>query len=565
VSVKGVVFPTLQGYRRGWISADVLAALTLLVIAVPEQIATSRLAGMPPTTALYAFAAACVAFAALGSNPRMSVGADSTIAPLFAAGIVRFAPIGSPHYAQLVALLAVVVGVVVAAIGLLRLGWIADFFSAPIITGFLCGVAVIIVVRQLPDFLGIPPVGGSTLHQLGHVLTHLDDANGWTVVIGTASLAVIVGSERLHRRVPGPLIAVVAATIVVTAADLTAHGVAVLGPVASAAPQVGMAGLSWSALRDVVPIALVVALVVVSQTAATTVAFPASEGHSGDVDRDFIGVGAGNVLAGVIGCFPVNASPPRTAAVVSAGGRTQAVGIGAAAVVLALVPTASVLKNLPLTTLAAVLFYVAGRIFRTRDLAAIARFDRFEFALALITLLTVATIGIEVGIGVALVLAIVDRARITARPRTYLLGRIPGTTSWEPLGHHEHPAEVPGVVVVLFAAPLYFANADHFRHQMRTAIHHSGEPVSLFVLDAAAMGDIDFTGARALRAVLDEVDHDSATFAVARAVGKVPVNLERSGLLRRIGRDHLFHTVDEAVRTLGPAAGGGDAEGGARA
>ena len=549
---RRAVFPTLQGYQRRWATADLVAALTLLVIAVPEQIATSRLAGMPPTTALYAFAAASIMFAALGSNPRMSVGADSTIAPVFAAGLVQFAALGTHHYAELAGLLAVVVGIVVALVGVLRLGWIADFLSAPIIAGFLCGVAVIIVVHQLPDFLGIPAVGGSTLHQLAHVISHLGDANTWTVAIGVVALALILVTERLHRHLPGPLIAVVASTALVYGADLTAHGVAVLGHVSTTAPHLGLPGLSWTALRDVLPVAAVVALVVVSQTAATTVAFPESEGHSGDVDRDFIGVGSGNVLAGLIGAFPVNASPPRTAAVVSAGGRTQATGLGAAIVVLLLVPTAGLLKNLPLTTLAAILFYVAGRIFRTRDLASIARFDRFEFALAVVTLLTVATIGIEVGIVVAVILAIVDRARITARPRTYLLGRIPGTTSWEPLGHHENPAEVPGVVVVLFAAPLYYANADHFRHQMRWALGHTGRPVQLFVLDAAAMGDIDFTGTRALRAVLDDLDRDRVTFAVARAVGKVPTNLARSGLLRRIGREHLFHTVDEAVRTLGP-------------
>jgi len=546
------IFPTLRRYRRSWITADLVAGLTLLVIAVPEQIATSRLAGMPPVTALYAFVAAAFAFAVFGSNPRMSVGADSTIAPVFAAGLVQFAALGTHRYAELAGLLAVVVGIVVALIGILRLGWIADFLSAPIIAGFLCGVAVIIVVHQLPDFLGIRPVGGSTLHQLAHVLTHLGDANPRTVAIGVVGLAVILGSERLHRRLPGPLIAVVASTALVYAADLTAHGVAVLGRVATAAPHVGVSGLSWSSLRDVFPVAVVVVFVVVSQTAATTVAFPGSEDHDGDVDRDFIGVGSGNVLAGLVGAFPVNASPPRTAAVVNAGGRTQAAGLEAAAVVVLLVPTVGLLKNLPLTTLAAILFYVAGRIFRTRDLASIARFDRFEFALALVTLLTVALIGIEVGIVVAVILAIFDRARITARPRTYLLGRIPGTTSWEPLGHHEQPAEVAGVVVVLFAAPLYYANAEHFRHQMRWALGHTGRPVTLFVLDAAAMGDIDYTGARALRAVLDEFDRDRVTFAFARAVGNVPTNLARSGLLQRIGRDHLFHTVDDAVRALGP-------------
>jgi SulP family sulfate permease len=550
--MRAPVFTTFQGYQRRWLTADVFAALTLLVIAVPEQIATSRLAGMPPITALYAFAAASVAFAALGSNPRLSVGADSTIAPLFAAGLVRFAPMGSHHYVELAGLLAVTVGVIVGLIGLLRLGWIADFLSAPIITGFLCGVAVIIVVRQLPDFLGLPPTGGSTLHHLGYVLSHLSDVNAWSTLIGAAGLAVIIGSERLHRRTPGALIAVVLSTAVVYAFDLTAHGVAVLGPVAHGAPHVGLPGLSWTALGDVLPIAAVVALVVVSQTAATTVAFPGTERHRSDVDRDFIGVGSGNVLAGLIGTFPVNSSPPRTAAVVAAGGHTQAAGLGAAAAVVLLVPTAGLLENLPLTTLAAVLFYVAGRIFRTRDLASIAHFDRFEFALALVTLGTVALVGVEVGIVVAVSLAIVDRARITARPRAYLLGRIPNSTSWEPLGHHEQPAQVPGVVVLLFAAPLYFANADHFRREVRRAVASARTPVELFVLDAAGIGDIDYTGARALRGILDDFDRNHVTFAVSRAVGNVPTNLDRSGLLRRIGRDHLFHTVDDAVRTLGP-------------
>ena len=546
------VFTSLRGYRRRWITPDILAGVTLLVIAVPEQIATSRLAGMPPVTALYAFAAATVAFAMVGSNARMSVGADSTIAPLFAVGIARFAASGSHRYVELVVLLAVTIGVIVALIGLLRLGWIADFLSAPIVTGFLCGVAVIIVVDQLPNFLGLPPTNGSTVHRLAYVVHHLADANGWSTIIGTAGLLVIIGCERSHWRLPGPLIAVVASTVLVYGAGLTAHGVAVLGPVAHSAPHFGVAGLSWAALGDVLPLAAVVSLVIVSQSAATTVAFPGTEDHHANVDRDFIGVGSANLLAGLLGTFPVNASPPRTAAVVAAGGRTQASGLLAAAAVVLLVPTAGLLRNLPLATLAAVLFYVAGRIIRARDLRSIARFDRFEFGLAVVTLITVALVGVEIGIVVAVSLAIVDRARVTARPRSYILGRIPGSTSWEPIGHHEHPAQVPGVVVSFFPAPLYYVNADHFRTEMHRALAASEAPVQLFVLDAVGMGDIDYTGARALRHLLDDLDRDHVTFALARVVGNVPTNLARSGLLDRIGRDHLFHTVDDAVRTLGP-------------
>ncbi len=195
-------FPSLHGYRRAWVSADLVAGLTLLVIAVPEQLATSRLAGMPPITGFYAFVAGSVLFAFLGSNPQMSVGADSTIAPLFAAGVSALALTGSPHYVELVAVLAVMVGLMVLLVGLLRLGWIAEFLSTPIVTGFLSGVAVIIVIHQLPDFLGLPPGGGSNLTRFGTVVTHLGEVNGWTVAIGSGVLAVLLGCRA--ARPPDP-------------------------------------------------------------------------------------------------------------------------------------------------------------------------------------------------------------------------------------------------------------------------------------------------------------------------------------------------------------------------
>ena len=174
------VFVSLHGYQRSWASADLVAGLMLLVIAVPEQLATSRLAGMPPITGFYAFVAGTVVFALLGSNPQMSVGADSTIAPLFATGVSALALTGSSHYVELVAILAVMVGLIVMLVSILRLGWIADFLSTPIVTGFLSGVAVIIVIHQLPDFLGLPSTGGSNSHRVGFVFTHLGEVNGWT-------------------------------------------------------------------------------------------------------------------------------------------------------------------------------------------------------------------------------------------------------------------------------------------------------------------------------------------------------------------------------------------------
>ena len=203
------VMSSLQGYQRRWLVPDLLAGITLLAIAVPEQLATSRLAGMPPITGLYTFIAGTVAFALLGSAPQLSVGADSTIAPLFAAGIAHLAPTGSAHYIALVSILAVTVGVLVALVGLLRLGWIADFLSAPIITGFLAGVAVIIIVHQLPDLLGLPPVSGTTVHRVVEMVSHLGETNGWALAIGVAVFAVVSSAERVDRKLPGALLGLV--------------------------------------------------------------------------------------------------------------------------------------------------------------------------------------------------------------------------------------------------------------------------------------------------------------------------------------------------------------------
>ena len=419
-------FESLHGYQRAWVSGDVLAGIMLLVIAVPEQLATSRLAGMPPITGFYAFVAGTVAFAFLGSSPQISVGADSTIAPLFATGVSALALTGSPHYVELVGILAVMVGLMVMLVSILRLGWIAEFLSTPIVTGFLSGVAVIIIIHQLPDFLGLPPTTGSNAHRFTSVLTDLGQANGWTVAIGVGVLVVMFACARLNRHIPGGLIGLVGSTALVAALDLQAHGVAVLGTVQSGAPHFGLTGLSWSTLQNLAPLAAVVALVIVTQTAATTRAFADQGGYDANAGRDFFGVGAGSVLAGLVGSFPVDASPPRTGAVATAGGRSQAGALGAALVIVLLIPVANVLKDVPLTTLAAVLIYVAIRLFKPADLRAIARFDLFEFGLTSITLLAVVLIGVEQGIGVAVGLAILGPDQIERPPAAARPGASPG-------------------------------------------------------------------------------------------------------------------------------------------
>ena len=553
--MRSIVFGSLRGYRRDWLTADLTAALALLVIAIPEQLATARLAGMPPVTGYYAFIAGSLVFAALGASALMSVGADSTIAPLFATGVAAMAALGSSGYINLVGILAVEVGVIVGLVGALRLGWIAEFLSAPIISGFLGGVALIIAVHEIPEMLGLT-ASGSTFDRVGFVASHLANINGWALGIGVAVLAIVVTAERIDRRIPAALIGLLGSTLAVAVLGLRSHGVEVVGSFPHGLPRIGLSGLSVSSAVSVSPLAGVVALVVITQTAATTRAFPSADQRE-DVSRDFIGVGAASIVAGLVGSFPVNASPPRTAAVASAKGRTQLTSIGAAVMLAVLIPAAGVLRDLPVATLAAILLVVAARIFPVRQLSSIARFDVVEAALAALTLLTVAVIGVEQGIGVAVGLAILDRTRRSAQPQLHVLGRIPGTTSWAPLSTSEVAVQVPGVLALLFATPLWYGNAALFESQLNVALTRAPAPVKAVVLDAVGMSDIDYTGTLAFARVLDALQADHVSLAMARAGDRVRDGLARSGLLSRIGSDHLFPAVDAAVLAMqGTGLGG---------
>lgn len=555
-ATKGaVLYRDIAGYRRSDLKFDLASALTLLAIAVPEQLATARLADMPVITGLYAFIAGSVLFAVLGSSRQMSVGADSTIAPLFAIGVAHIASSMTTSYIDLIGILCIAVGVLVMLVGILHMGWVAEFLSAPIISGFMGGVAIIIIIHQLPDVLGLAPVSGSNLHRVSEVVSHLGSTKAWPVCIAAAVLVIVFGFERFDRRIPGALVGVVGSTALVGIAHLKSHGVSVLGRVAHGAPRLGVHGFSMVALEHLLPIAAVVALVVISQTAATSRAFAEAGHYRVDIGRDFIGVGAGSIAAGLVGSFPVDASPARTAAVAATGGKTQLTGLLAAGAMVAMIPAVGLLNDLPLAALGAVLVYIATRVAHIKDFIAIARFDLFELGLSLITLFAVAFIGVQQGIAVAIGLAVLDRTRLSIQPRLHVLGRVPGTTSWVPVDVRSGVEPLEGVVVALFPTPLWYANASNFQSEFLASLpsEHTKQP-RLYVLDVIGMSDLDYTGAKSLSEVMDELDSRHITFALARTSRRVRVGLERSGLLTRLGPDHLFSSVDEAIVALAGSA-----------
>jgi SulP family sulfate permease len=545
------LFPTLQNYQTSWLSGDVLAGLTLVAIAIPEQMATARLASMPALTGLSAFVVGSLMIAVFGASRHMSVGADSTIAPVVAAGVVAVAAAGTPQYQHLVACMAVAVGVILLIAGLLKLGWIADFISTPVVTGILAGIAVEIFVRQLPSVLGLPGGGASTIARLREIARQLPRANPWTMGLAATVLVVIVIGERIDRRIPGALIGLAAAIAAATFLHLSDHGVGVLGPVSGGLPSIGLPSAPFSQVTRLAVPAFTVAFLCLVQSAATCRSLSGGAEAAEALDHDLVGIGAANVAAGLTGSFPVNASPPRSAVVAASGGKAQVASLVAAAVAVAVIALATgLLANLPQAALGAILIFIATRLLHVSDLKQIRRFDAVEFGLTMVTVAVVAVFGIEQGIVVAFILSMVDRTRLAARPRDAVLQRETGTDHWIPSAAG-HPTErVPGVIVYLPLAPVWFGNAQYITHRIRELVDEAPEPVRAFVIDAAGVADIDFTGARALDEVVKDLKRRGIAVGVARASGLVPKDLECSGLVEDLGPANVYIDVESAVGGL---------------
>lgn len=542
--------------RFGSFRRDVLAGLTLAAITIPEQMATARLGGFEPQVGFYAFIAATVGFALFGASRIMTVGVDSTITPIFAGALAAIAVSGSTSLASAAVTLALAVGVLLAIGGMLRLGWIADLLSEPVLTGFLAGIAIHIVASQLPALLGLPSAPGNMFDRLAGVWSARHATNPITLAIGAGVLALMIAGERISSQIPGALIAVALATLCVVAFGLERRGVAVLGALPGGLPVPVMPSASFEELREVLPLALTIALVVMMQTATVSHSFPDPGGRAGNVDRDFIGLGAANLAAGALGTMPVNASPPRTAIVAETGGATQAAPLVAAAIVLALALFGgSLLARVPEAALAGVLLFVAQRIFRVGTMVTVAREAPAEFALIALTAAAIVVLPIQTGVAIGIGLSLLHGVWMTTETRPVEFHRIGGTTVWWPPDRQQTGEQQPGVLVAGFPAPLLFANARTFSQGVERLIAGAGRPVALVVLEAGGIANIDFTAANALKATIAACRGAGTDFAIARLQSaRAERALERFGVLAALGPGRLFHSVEEAVTALGHGA-----------
>jgi len=550
------IFRSFRGYRLAYVGNDLVAGLTLAAIAIPAQMATAHLGGFPPQIGFFAFIAGTLGFAAFGDNRFLCCGADSTITPIFAGSLALLTTTGSKDYALFAAALALMVGIALIAAGLFRLGRISNLLSIPVLDGFLLGIAAQILISQMPDVLGLNVHSGTAPQRVVEIVTHIRDRSPWTLSIGLGILALLIVSNQISARIPGALIGLVGATLAVVLFDLEKHGVAVLGSVPNVLPRLTIPLPSGVELAQLLPLSLIIAIIVMVQTSATTRSFPSDPGEPPNIDRDLIGAGAGNVLAGFFGAFPVDASPPTTEIVSATGGRSQlACLVAAAIIVLLLTFGTALLFHVPRAGLAGVLLYVALKIIQIDEIVKIYRESRPEFLLIIATAAAIILLPIGEGVAIGILLSLLHGMWSTANAKIIIFERVPRTSIWWPPTPHQSGEKVPGVLVVGFEAPLSFMNAARFRRGLRSILQNAAEKPELVVLEATGISHIDFTAAAGLRQVIHDCHASNVDFAIARLESpRAQEAVRRFGLDVALGPNRIFRSVDEAVKTLASGA-----------
>ncbi len=527
---------------------DAIAGITVAAYLVPQVLAYAGVAGVPPLAGLWASAAALAVYALVGTARQLSIGPESTTALMTAVAVAPLAAVHPDRAPVLAAALAVLVGLVCVLGRLIRLGFLADLLSRPVLVGYMAGIAGIMIVGQLGNVTGIPVRGDGIGAQLAAAVRGLPAAHPPTLELAASVLAFLLVVGRWLPKVPGPLLAVLLAAGAASVLGLGDRGVRTVGAVPTGLPVPTLPMVTLSELATLAFPAIGVAVVGYVDTVLTGRAFQSRQGERLDPDREMFALGAVNVAAGLFSGFPVSSSGSRTALAEAAGARTQLYSLVTLGVVLVVLAVGGpLLATLPTAALGGLVIYAALRLVEVGEFRRIARFRRTELLLTVSTTAAVLLLGVLTGVLVAVGLSILDLLRRVSRPHDGILGYVPGLAGMHDIDDYPGSTVVPGLVVYRYDAPLCFANAEDFRRRAVDALEHAPTPPAWLLLNAEAVIEIDLTAADMLLGLADELQRRGVVLAMARVKQDLRAELAPSGLLERIGDDRIFPTLPTAV------------------
>jgi sulfate permease, SulP family len=562
-SVMGLVrhvFPIvgqLASYRTAWLSADLMAGLSVAAVALPTAIAYPEIAGLPPQAGLYAAILPAVGYALFGPSRQLMIGPDTATTVMLASALVALGIVDPGQRVAAAAALAVAVGLCCLVAGFFRLGFIANFLSRPVLMGFLSGVALDLLVKQLGRLTAVPIKAGGLVPPLIELASKLDRVNPTTLMVGLGIFVVLRLLHRFAPRFPAPLLAIAIGVLSALAFDLGSRGVQLVGAIPDAWPVFALPLPGPVAIDDFILGALSILLVSFGSGIVTARSFGAKNHYQVDANRELIGFGAANIASGLFGGFPVSSSDSRTAVNDAVGGRSQLAGLAAAAGLLgAVLFLGELLAYLPAAALGAVIASAAIDLTDLRGFMALWRLSRIEMAIALIALAGVMSLGILTGVVVAIGATMAHLLWLASNPRDALLGRIPGHDGLYKLHRHPDAAPIPGLVIYLPQAALLFFNVEYVMRRLLKSARRLHGPGTWLILDGIAMNYLDTTAVAALEDVRADLARRGIAFGIADLHRHPRETIERAGLAERIGADMLFDSAEQAVAAFAarPAA-----------
>jgi len=526
---------------------DFLAGVNLASINIPQVLGYARIAGMPVVTGLYTVLLPVVAFTVFGSSRHLVVAADSATAAIFSSSLTQMAVPGSSRYMALASMVALLTAGLLLVARIFKLGFLADFLSRTVLVGFLTGVGFQVAIAMLSDMSGIPENSRYSLVRAWEILQGLSQPNLPTLALSTVVAGSILLGHRLVPRVPFSLLAVVGTIALSATFQFAEHGIAVIGPVPGGLPSFGLPKLTVSEILALLPVSASCFVMIIAQSAATARGFAVRYHEVVDEDADILGLSAANVAAAVSGTFTVNGSPTQTAMADRVGARSQiAQLIMAGVVLLVLLVLTRPLQYLPRCVLAAIVFTIATGMIDLKRLRDIRRESPGEYYLAIFTAAAVVAIGVEQGILLAIVLSLFRHVRHSYRPHTMMLA--PGPTGrWEPIPATPGKVTEQGLIVYRFDADLFYANQNLFTDEVRALVAHAPTPIRWFVVDAAAITDIDYSAAQSIRELLDDLARQKVGMIFGRVNFFLRSDMDRHGITADIGDTRIFATLHEAI------------------
>ena len=545
----------LRGYRRGWLVNDAVAGTVLVALLVPAGMAYAQASGLPPITGLYATIVPLLVYALVGPSRVLVMGPDSALAPLILAAIIPFAASDPGEAIALAGLLSVVVGVVGVLAGLLRFGFLAELLSAPVRYGYLNGIALTIVITQLPKAFGFSvDADGLVDTALAFVRGVADgETNVWALGIAASCLAVILLMARLTKVVPGVLVAVVGAIVATLVFGLDGDDLSLVGSLPAGFPTPSLPDTDWDNLTAIFGAALGISFVAFADTSVLARVFALKRGAKVDSNQELVALGLVNITSGFFQGFPVSGSASRTPVAEAAGARTQLTGVFAALILLVLLLVGSdVFRNLPQATLAAVVIAAAVRMLAIKPVLQLARIRHSEFLLSMSALVAVALLGPVTGVAIAIALSLLNFMRKAWKPHTTELVRVDGLKGYHDDERHPEGRRIPGLMLYRFDAPLFFANARFFVEDVLERVdraERAGRPVRVVVITAEPITDVDTTAADAIDELIRDLAARDVTIRFSELKGHVRERMAAYGLIDRIGEQHLSRTTGQSVHT----------------